>query len=686
MSYRLGVDVGGTFTDLFLVSQDNGGGQWRVKTPSTPGDPSQGVLTGVRRICEEAGIGVHDLQNILHGTTVATNAVLESKGARVGLVTTQGFAQILHLARSQTPGPLAGWIIMVKPDPPASLADTREAVERMDARGTTVVPVDEAQVEAVVRDLVESGVETLTVALINSYVNPAHEEQIGAIVERLYPGFPVTLSAHVLPEFREYERALTACMNSYVRPKVAAYVDRLQSELRASGATAEVNILRSDAGLMTTREAAKNPIYGVLSGPSGGVAGALFVARKAGYDDILTFDMGGTSTDVALCQNGQPTIGRETSISHFRIRVPSVDVHTVGAGGGSIAHVPELTKALRVGPESAGAEPGPAAYGKGGILPTVTDANVVLGHLPPRLLGGEMELDVEAARAAVQTIADAVGLGSVEEAAEGMLAIVNENMAGALRLVSVQRGHDPRDFALVAYGGAGPLHANAVAELMGSFPVIVPPAPGLLCAIGDLVADFRDEFAQTYIRLLGEAAPEEVASILDALGARADAWLEGEGIPRDTRTVTHTADMRYHGQGYEIPVAIDPGEIRSIGVADLEERFNGLHEQLYGFRMPATATEIVNLRAVGFGTVPKPEMPVGELGPPDASGAIAGEEDVWFGREQHPTRIYDRAKLRPRMAFEGPAIVTEFDSTTVVLPGYSAAVDVNFNLLITPSN
>jgi N-methylhydantoinase A len=686
MAYRLGVDVGGTFTDLFLVSQGNGGGQFRVKTPSTPADPSEGVLTGVRRICEEAGIGVADLQNILHGTTVATNAVLESKGARVGLITTQGFGQILHLARSQTPGPLAGWIIMIKPDPPASLADTREAAERMDARGNTVTAVDEKQVEEIVHDLVESGVETLTVALINSYVNPAHEEQIGAIVERLYPGFPVTLSSHVLPEFREYERALTACMNSYVRPKVADYVDRLQTELQAIGATADVNILRSDAGLMTTREAARNPIYGVLSGPSGGVAGALYVARKAGFDDILTFDMGGTSTDVSLCQNGQPTIGRETAISHFRIRVPSVDVHTVGAGGGSIAHVPELTKALRVGPESAGAEPGPAAYGKGGTLPTVTDANVVLGHLPPRLLGGEMQLEVDAARASVQTIAEAMGLGSVEEAAEGILAIVNENMAGALRLVSVQRGHDPRDFALVAYGGAGPLHANAVAELMGSFPVIVPPAPGLLCAIGDLVADFRDEFAQTYIRLLSDAPPEEVAGILEELGGRADAWLESEGIPGDTGTVTYTADMRYHGQGYEIPVAIDPGEIRSAGVAGLEERFNGLHEQLYGFRMHGTATEIVNLRAVGFGSVPKPDLPTGDLGKEDASDAIADEHQVWFGGAQHTTTIYDRARLRPGMYFNGPAIVTEFDSTTVVLPGYSAQVDANFNVLITPND
>jgi N-methylhydantoinase A len=684
MAYRLGVDVGGTFTDLFLVGDGNGGGRYRVKTPSTPSDPSQGVLNGVRRICEEAGIEAGDLRNILHGTTVATNAVLESKGARVGLITTQGFRQILHLARSQTPGPLAGWIIMIKPDPPASLADTREAVERMDARGNTIVPLDTVQVEDVVRDLVESGVETLTVALVNSYVSGRHEQEIAAIVERLYPGFPVTLSSEVLPEFREYERALTACMNSYVRPKVATYIQDLQSSLAGIGATAEVNILRSDAGLMTTREAARNPIYGVLSGPAGGVSGALYVARHGGFDDILTFDMGGTSTDVALCQNGQPTIGRDTSIGHFRIKVPSVNVHTVGAGGGSIAHVPPLTGALRVGPQSAGAEPGPAAYGKGGSEPTVTDANVVLGHLPPRLLGGEMELDVEAARAAVQTIADAMGL-TVEQAAEGIIAIVNENMAGALRLVSVQRGHDPRDFALVAYGGAGPLHANALAKLMGSFPVVVPPAPGLLCAIGDLVADFRDEFAQTYIRLLAEASGEEVATILDALGGRATAWLEGEGIDEDAQRVSFTADMRYHRQGYEIPVALDPDEVRGNGLTDLEERFNGLHEQLYGFRMPGTACEIVNLRAVGFGAVPKPELPTGEAGGADASAAVTDEHEVVFEGERHSTKIYDRAQLAPGARIRGPAIVTEFDSTTVVLPGYRAAVDENFNILITPN-
>jgi N-methylhydantoinase A len=651
------VDVGGTFTDLFLVDDDDHR-QWRVKTPSTPTDPSEGVLAGVRRICGEAGIEPGALRNVVHGTTVATNAVLESKGARVGLVTTQGFGQILHLARSQTPGPLAGWIIMIKPDPPASLADTREAVERMDARGNTLVPVDRGQVESVVRDLIDSGVESLTVSLINAYVDGRHEREIAEIIESIHPGFPVTVSSDVLPEFREYERTLTACMNSYVRPTVSAYVDRLQSSLKGLGVQSEVDILRSDAGVMTPAEAARNPVYGVLSGPSGGVAGALHVATRAGFPNILTFDMGGTSTDVSLCQAGEPTIGRETTIGQFRIKIPSIDVHTVGAGGGSIAHVPELTGALRVGPESAGAEPGPAAYGRGGTAPTVTDANVVVGHLPPRLIGGEMELDVEAARTAVGTIAEAMGL-SLEEAAEGILKIVNENMAGALRVISVQRGHDPREFALVAFGGAGPLHANAVAELMGSFPVIVPPSPGLLCALGDLVADFRNEFAQTLIRLTAEVTGDEIDEVLSDLEARAGEWMSAEGIEGQ---VEFHADMRYHGQGYEIPVPIG---------GDLDERFNELHEQLYGFRMPDTPSEIVNLRAVGTGDRPKPELPEGELHGPDPGGGGP---------------IHERATLQPGNRLSGPAVITEFDSTTVVLEGYEAEVDRYFNILIRPED
>jgi N-methylhydantoinase A len=684
MAYRLGVDVGGTFTDLFLVDDDRAR-QWRVKTPSTPRDPSDGVLTGVERICAEAGIAPGDLRNLVHGTTVATNAVLESKGARVGLVTTQGFGQILHLARSQTPGPLAGWIIMLKPDPPASLADTREAVERMDSSGQTIVPVDRAQVAGVIEDLIASGVESLTISLINSYVDGRHEQEIAAIVEELHPGFPVTISSDVLPEFREYERTLTACMNSYVRPTVADYVGHLETRLRDLGTGGELNILRSDAGVMTPREAARNPVYGVLSGPSGGVAGALHVATRAGHPNILTFDMGGTSTDVSLCRDGEPTIGRETTIGQFKIKVPSVDVHTVGAGGGSIAHVPELTRALRVGPESAGADPGPAAYGRGGEAPTVTDANVVVGHLPPRLIGGEMTLDVEKATAAVQTIADATGL-SLDAAAEGILAITNETMAGALRLVSVQRGHDPRELALVAFGGAGPLHANAVAALMGSFPVIVPPSPGLLCALGDLVADYRSEFARTLIRLVSEATPDEVLAVLDELEGRARTWMADEGIAPERQTVSFVADMRYHGQGYEIPVPLEVAEIRGGGLGELEERFNGLHDQLYGFRMPNTASEIVNLRAVATGDLPKPELPESELEGEDASGAVVERGEILFEGERRATPIYDRAALRPGNRLAGPAIVTEFDSTTVVLPGYVAAVDRFSNILITPED
>jgi N-methylhydantoinase A len=475
MSYRLGVDVGGTFTDLMLI-EDAKGVSFRAKTPSTPADPSQGVLHGVRRILEESGASPSEVESIMHGTTVATNAVLESKGARVGLITTEGFGQILHLARSQTPGPLAGWIIMIKPDPPAALEDTREAIERISAAGEIIKPLDTKQIEGVIRDLVGSGVESLTVSLINSYANPAHEREIGRIIKKLYPDFPVTLSADVLPEFREYERTLTACMNSYVRPKVANYLKNLSASLKQNGVDCEVNILRSDAGLMTSEVTQEKPVYAILSGPSGGVAGALAVASRAGYKNILTFDMGGTSTDVALCQNGQPGLARETELGHFRIKVPSVNVHSVGAGGGSIAHVPMITRALRVGPQSAGADPGPACYGKGGTEPAVTDANVVVGHLPPQLLGGEMKLDVEAAKAAVAKIGDALGL-DVYQAAAGILDIVNENMAGALRLVSVQRGYDPRDFALVAFGGAGPMHANAVAKLMGSFLSSCRPLP-----------------------------------------------------------------------------------------------------------------------------------------------------------------------------------------------------------------
>jgi len=532
------------------------------------------------------------------------------------------------------------------------------------------------------------------VSLINSYANPAHEREIRDLIRELYPGFPITISSDVLPEFREYERTLTACLNAYVRPRVEAYVKHLDSSLADFGVKGQLNLLRSDAGLMTAEVASEHPIYGILSGPAGGVAGALYVARRAGQDSILTFDMGGTSTDVALCQNGQVTIERQTEVPYgwglpgevIPIKVPSVNVRSVGAGGGSIAHVPEVTGALRVGPQSAGADPGPACYGKGGVEPTVTDANVIVGHLPPQLLGGEIPLDVEAAKAAVKKIGDPLGL-DVHQAAEGILDIVNENMAGALRLVSVQRGYDPRDFALVAFGGAGPMHANAVAKVMGSFPVLVPPAPGLLCATGDLVADFRGEFAQTFIRTIDRTTGEELRAILDRLGDEARGWLSGEGIPEGAQRVSFNVDMRYYRQGYEIPVDIDPALLEGDGTAMLAERFNRLHEQFYRFQMEGTTCEIVNLRAIGYGDVPKPRLLEVEDGAgPDSALAVVDEHEVYFGGEWLPTKIYDRSKLLPGNRLEGPAVITEFDSTTVVLAGYAAEVDRYLNLIINPAN
>ena len=552
----------------------------------------------------------------------------------------------------------------------------------MDARGETSSAVDDAQVEGIVRDLVESGVEAITVGLVNSYVSTATSGRSATIVERLYPGFPVTLSSHVLPEFREYERTLTACMNSYVRPKVAD-LRAPAGELAAGARRArDVNILRSDAGLMTTTEAQRNPIYGVLSGPVRRRRRRALRRPPAGYPNILTFDMGGTSTDVALCQNGEPTIGRETSIGHFRVKVPSVNVHTVGAGGGSIAHVPQLTGALRVGPQSAGAEPGPAAYGKGGTEPTVTDANVVLGHLPPRLLGGEMALDVEAARAAVQTIADAMGL-SLEEAAEGILAIVNENMAGALR--ARLRAARPRPARLRA--GRLRRRRPAARERGGEADGLVP---GHRAALARPAVRGRRPRGRVPQRVRADPHPpgprrrrtRSRTSSTSSAAARATGWTPRASPRRDQR-LTYVADMRYHRQGYEIPVALEPATVRADGLGDLAERFNALHEQLYGFRMHARARdrEPARGRLRRRADARAADRDRGRRGP---SGAVVEEHAIVFEGEQVPTRIYDRTKLRPGARIAGPAIVTEFDSTTVVLPGYRAEVDSNFNILINP--
>ena len=478
------------------------------------------------------GVDPAEIEFFLHGTTVATNAVLEGKGARVGLIVTEGFRDIMQIARSFVPGGLAGWIIWPKPEPLAALEDTVTVKGRMGADGAEVRPIDEAEIREKLTALKDAGVEAITVSLMNSYTNGAHEARIGEIAEEIMPGVSVSLSHVVLPEMQEYERTLSTVANAAVRPVVSNYISKLRDKLEAAKFAGKLSLLRSDGGLMSSQKAEEHPVNILMSGPAGGVTGALWVGKNAGIKNILTLDVGGTSTDVALIENLEPRRVRTTEVGHLSVRASSLDVKTVGAGGGSIAYVPELTGALRVGPQSAGAAPGPVAYGKGGEEPTVTDANVVLGYLPEDLLGGAFKLDREGAKKAVQKIADALGI-ELMDAARGIIDIVNENMFGALRMISVQQGYDPRHFALMGFGGAGPLHVNAVAKLMGAWPAVSPVSPGVLCALGDATTRMRTETARSYNRLATETSPEELVSLLDDMAAQTRAELAADGIPED---------------------------------------------------------------------------------------------------------------------------------------------------------
>jgi N-methylhydantoinase A len=673
MSYRLGVDVGGTFTDVLLVEEASGR-TWRAKTASTPADQAVGVLTGIGKVCDEAGIALSDVAQVLHGTTVATNAILEGKGATVGLVTTKGFRQVLQIARSYVPGGLAGWIIWPKPEPLAALENTVEIDERLASDGTVIRELDDTDVRAQLQKL--SGIDALAVSLINSFADPAHERRVAEIAAELLPGVPVSLSSDVLPEMREYERTVTTVANGYVQPQVKRYVEALSGRLREGGVAGELAILRSDGGLSAAGTAVGNPVTMLLSGPAGGVTGAVWVAEQCGYADLITFDMGGTSTDVALVQGLTPRIGRETKVGDLTVRASSVDVRTVGAGGGSIAHVPQLTKALRVGPQSAGADPGPAAYGRGGTEPTVTDANVVLGYLPPSLAGGEITLDVDAARAAVGKVAEAMGLPSPEAAAAGIVDIVNENMLGGLRLVSVQQGFDPRDFALVAFGGAGPLHANALGRLTGAWPVIVPPSPGVLCALGDATTSARSESARTVLRRFADLTADDLRAILDELAGEAGDRLADQGVARADQTTSFQVDVRYHGQGFEIPIDVAEADLDRLA-AD----FDAEHERLFSFLLTVDH-ELVNARATVTG--PRPSVAPVTLPPTEGPPEPIDTHPIHLSGATVDARIYDRATLRAGDVVTGPAIVTEMDSTTLVLPGHAATVHASGSLLIRP--
>lgn len=679
MGYRLGVDVGGTFTDLLLIDEASGQ-TFRDKVPSTPSDPSQAVINGARGLCERQNIAPQDIDLFLHGTTVATNAMLEKKIAKVGLIVTEGHRHLMQIARSLVPGGLAAWIIWPKPEPMAALQRTIEAPERMDAKGQTVRALDEAEMRKRLETLKASEeVEALTICLMNSYVDGRHEKAVAAICAEVFPDIPISISSDILPEMQEYERALTTVANSAVRPAVARYVGNLEKELDAWGTKAKLNLLRSDGGLMSAEKSAEAPVNLLMSGPAGGVAGAVWVARSADVKNVLTLDMGGTSTDVALIENGSARLQRETSVGDLNVRASSIDVKTVGAGGGSIAFVPELTKALRVGPESAGAVPGPVAYGKGGELPTVTDANVVLGYLPESLLGGSFKLDREGAKKAVQTIADALGI-ELMDAAAGIIDIVNENMFGALRLVSVQQGYDPREFALMGFGGAGPLHANAMGKLMNSWPVIIPPSPGVLCAYGDATTRQRVETQRSFNEMVQNTSDDELTVYLDSLGAQVKQELEAENVAPGDIELLYEIDIRYAGQAFEIPLSVEP---EGLSIESLIKRFDTEHERLFTFNLDETPHEIVNVRAVALGKSADVAPPVIEKGDADPSAAKTRDHQLYMDGRMQDAVIYDRALLKAGNRIKGPAIVTEMDSTTLVHSGCEALVDAHGNLIIT---
>jgi N-methylhydantoinase A len=682
MSYRLGVDVGGTFTDLLLVHEKSGK-TWSAKVPSTPADQSIGVLKGIERVCGNAGIDPTEIEHVMHGTTVATNTVLTSTGAKCGLVTTKGYRQVLQIARSFVPGGLGGWVIYNKSLPMAPLACTIEADERVSAKGDVVHALDEAKLRVSLRELKTKKIEALTVSLVNAFANDSHEKRIKAIANEELPGIPVSLSSEVVPEMQEYERTVTTVANSYVRPRVARYVHNLKTKLAQKTKDVKLHILRSDGGLASAQSSEEFPVNLLMSGPAGGVTGALWVALQSGFPNLLTVDVGGTSTDVALIQNGEPRLRRETTVGDVTVRASSVDIRTVGAGGGSIAHVPDLTKALRVGPQSAGADPGPAAYARGGTEPTVTDANVVLGYLPEmQKLGGDMALNRELSATAVKKIADPLKL-SLKDAALGIYNIVNENMVGALRLVSVEQGYDPRDYALIAFGGAGPLHSNALSRLLGSWPSIIPPGPGVLCALGDATTAVRDERARTYVRRFSETSAKEIANILRDLATDASLGLEKEGVSKSEMRTSYQVDLRYHGQGLRLSVDLDLRDLEKRGLKAISDKFDAEHKRLFTFAL-SLEHELVTLRAAVQGrgiSIKRPSLPKGG---PDPKAAIVGKQKVYMDGKDLTATVYDRKLLKAGNKVKGPAIVVEMDSTTVILPKHHGVVDKVGCILIYP--
>jgi len=681
VAWRLGIDVGGTFTDLALL--DEGSGRLVIgKVPSVPADPSEGILHGITRILAEAGVAPADIAYLAHGTTVATNTLLQRKGARTGVVTTRGFRDLLEIARQRRPSLYD--LHVPKPAPLAPRALRHEVPERIMADGRVRTPLDLPAVDRALDALAAAGIEALAICFLYSYLHPEHERQVLERACRRLPGVFCSASHEVLPEFREYERLSTTVANAYLGPTMAGYIQAFRRRVKDLGIRAVPYINQSNGGTIGIDEAARVPVRTVLSGPSAGVAGAAWLAARIGVASLVTFDMGGTSTDVSFVEAGEPTLAFEREIGGVPLRVPALDIHTIGAGGGSIARR-DSGGALLVGPESAGAEPGPACYGRGGTAPTVTDANLVLGRLSPRgLLGGRMTLDLARADEAIATLGRELGMSAVE-AARGIVRVVDANMSRALRVVTVQRGIDPTELALLPFGGAGPLHAGALARDLGIRTIIVPPRPGILCALGLLTEDLRADAVRTWVgRLTGEALAALDRGFRE-LEAEATAWLDREDVAPARRQLARWLDLRYEGQNYELLVAIPEETWRTGSTEALRRRFLEAHEASYGFAAEDEPIQVVNLRLVARGIPQPPEIPRQKPAGPDPSAALVERRpvDLAEGGGRLDCPVFDRARLAAGSRLVGPAIVEQFDSTTLVLPGQRALVDELGCLVIT---
>jgi N-methylhydantoinase A len=652
----------------------------------------------VERGLSYGGAGGRDVKATVHATTVATNAIIEGKTARVGMLVTRGFRDILEIGRQ-----IRSRLYDVHLQKPAPLVPRRwslEVTERLDAEGHVLEPLDLEGVRRAVRQLHDEAVEAVVICFLHSYLNPAHERAAAAVVREEIPGAWLSVSSEVCPEFREYLRGSTAAVNAAVMPIVSRYLDAIESRLGALGATAPFYVMQSNGGVMTSASAKERPVYMVESGPAAGVIAAGAVAATYGHRNVLSFDMGGTTAKVGLIQDGQFHVSTEMEVGAqavtplgegrgggYPVRTPVIDLVEVGAGGGSEAWI-DAGGALRVGPRSAGARPGPACYGLGGATPTITDANLVLGRLDPSFfLGGEMTLDADLARRAVlEHVAAPLGLDPLA-AAGGIVEIANAHMIGAMRLVSVQRGYDPRDFVLVAFGGAGPLHANALARELGIPVVLVPPSPGIASAVGMLATDIRHEFVATRRLRLDTLAPAALDALFADFIAEGDARLTRDGVPPADRRMLRSADLRYHGQSFELSVIVPPGPLSASDVERLRGLFHASHERAYGYAAPDDPVELVNVRLAAVGVTPKPRREPLPDGGRSAAAAVTGQRDVWFAETGgfRPTVVLDRARLLRGNVIEGPAIVQERDASTLVHPGWAATVDEHANLVLQPS-